>query len=69
MKWISVKNNELTDKENSNIYVFVQFYGKNNTLITSYVGTWEEIKIFRKYDLEYHYTHYIQLPKYITLNV
>lgn len=64
IKWIeNKKENWPGDDKDNEFYLFVHFArGRDNLVvkITSYFGTWFEIKTWRKFDLENNYTHFVK---------
>jgi hypothetical protein len=57
MNWIKVK--EKLPIEDKQLVIFIQYKEEWNTCICYYIGKWEDVKYFRKYDLENNYNYWM----------
>lgn len=59
-EWISVKDRLPEDDEQ--LCAFINWKSGWNTTIQNEVKKWKEIKVWRSFDLERNYTHWMPLP-------
>lgn len=58
-RWIPI--NDGLPQDDNMLVVFVCFY--KGSIVTSHTDTYDRIRIWRKFDLENNYTHWMQLPE------
>lgn len=57
--WRSIKN---LPTEDNQLCLFIIWQSEWKSVVNSYVGTYKDVKNFRKFDLTNYYTHWMPLP-------